>query len=66
MLPKALLVMQGMNAVVAKVDLRGMDDIINILSGRAETTVILQEVIKQYGDNPKVWMPIFNQKIKEM
>ena len=59
------LVKQGIDAVVARVDLSGMNDVINVLSGRADTVLILESVIKEYGDDPEVWIPIFNQKLKE-
>ncbi|RZI46018.1 VirB4 family type IV secretion/conjugal transfer ATPase [Rickettsiales endosymbiont of Peranema trichophorum] len=59
------LIKQGNDAIVAKIDLSGMEDAVNILSGRAETVVILDEVRNQYGDDPKVWLPMFQQRIKE-
>jgi len=59
------LIKQGSDAVVAKIDLTGMDDVINILSGRADTVLILDEIRKEYGNDPKVWIPIFNQRLRE-
>ena len=38
------LVKQGKDVVVARIDLSGMDDVINVLSARAETVSILDEV----------------------
>ncbi len=60
------LVKQGNDAVVARINLAGMDDIINILSGRADTVLILDEVRKQAGTDPKVWIPLFNKKVSEL
>jgi type IV secretion system protein VirB4 len=60
------LVKQGNDAVVARIDLRGMDDVVNVLSGRADTVPIMDEVRRQYGNDPEVWVPIFNQKIQQM
>ncbi|MCB2081780.1 MAG: VirB4 family type IV secretion/conjugal transfer ATPase, partial [Rickettsiales bacterium] len=60
------LLKQGSEVVVARVDLSGMDDVINILSGRAETVKILDEVMAEVGDDPNDWMPIFQKRIKEM
>jgi type IV secretion system protein VirB4 len=56
------LVKQGNDSVVAKIDLRGMDDIINILSGRVETIMLLDEIIKEVGDDPEIWLPIFIER----
>lgn len=59
------LVKQGNDSVVARIDLSGMDDVINILSGRADTVLILDEVRKVYGNNPDVWIPKFVEIIRE-
>ena len=60
------LVKQSNNSVVARIDLSGMDDVINILSGRASTVNILDEVLKEHGDDPEKWIPIFNKRVNEM
>lgn len=60
------LVKQEMHSVIAKLDLKGLDDIINVLSGRAETVIVLDKIRAEYGDNPKIWIPIFTRKVKEM
>ncbi|WP_353271264.1 VirB4 family type IV secretion/conjugal transfer ATPase [Wolbachia endosymbiont (group A) of Alloplasta piceator] len=60
------LVKQGVNAVVARIDLKGLDDIINVLSGRAESVLLLHDILNEVGDNPKVWLPIFYQKVKNV
>lgn len=60
------LVKQGNNAVVARVDLTGMDDIIAILSGRADTVLLLDEIRAQYGDDPDMWIPIFCKRVKNL
>ena len=60
------LIKQGVDAVIARVDLSNMGDIINILSGRADTVMILDQVIKEHGDHPEVWIPIFNEKLMNL
>lgn len=60
------LVKQGNDSVIARVDLSAMIDVVNVLSGRASTVVILDEVRKQHGDDPSVWIPIFNKRVKEL
>ena len=59
------LVKQGKDVVVARLDLSGMDDIISVLSGRAETVSVLDEVIKEYGDDPEIWLPIFQERVRK-
>ena len=60
------LIKQGVSAVVAKVNLNGMDNIINVLSGRAETVTLLDQIIATHGSNPKKWLPIFYKEVKEL
>jgi type IV secretion system protein VirB4 len=61
------LVKQGTDAVVARLNLKGMDDIINVLSGRSETVILMHKIIDEIGsDNPDDWLPIFYQRVKEL
>lgn len=58
------LVKQGKDVVVARIDLSGMDDVINVLSARAETVSILDEVRREFGDAPEAWMAPFQRRVK--
>ncbi len=60
------LIKQGNDSVIARVDLSAMTDVVNVLSGRASTVGILDEVRKQSGDDPNVWIPIFNKRVQEL
>lgn len=60
------LIKQGTDAVVARLDLHGMDNIINVLSGRTETVLLLYDIMRDYGHNPLNWLPIFFKKCREM
>jgi type IV secretion system protein VirB4 len=60
------LIKQGVDAVIARVDLSGMGDVINVLSGRADTVIILNEVIKEHGEDPEIWIPIFNERLRNI
>lgn len=59
------LVKQGTNAVVARIQLTGMDDIINVLSGRSDTVLLLDEIRAKVGDDPDKWLPIFIEKLRK-
>jgi type IV secretion system protein VirB4 len=48
--------------VVVELDLSGLDDVLAVLSGRAETTAIADEIIAEAGTNPAVWLPLFHQR----
>jgi type IV secretion system protein VirB4 len=60
------LVKQDMNAVVTRIDLRGMTDIINVLSGRIDTVLLLDKIREQVGDAPADWLPIFLKEVKAL
>ena len=59
------LIKQGMNAVVARVDLSGMTNVINVLSGRSETVLLAESLRKEHGDDPSLWLPEFYAKTGE-
>jgi type IV secretion system protein VirB4 len=59
------LIKQGPSAVVARIDLSGMTDIINVLSGRTETVLILDKLRQEYGDNPDKWLHLFYEKVRK-
>lgn len=58
------LIKQGVSAVIAKINLGGMEDIISVLSGRADTVVLLDKIIAEYGNDPKKWLPIFYEEVR--
>lgn len=58
------LLKQENDAVIARVNLQGMDDVINVLSGRADSVLLLDEIIEEYGDSPDDWLPVFCEKVK--
>ena len=43
-----------------------MGEIIDVLSGRADTVNVLDEVRKRFGDDPSVWIPEFSNKLKTL
>lgn len=59
------LLKHGTDIVVARIDLSMYPDIINILSGRAETVKVLDKVIAEVGDNPQIWIPVFIERLEE-
>ncbi|HJK87741.1 MAG TPA: VirB4 family type IV secretion/conjugal transfer ATPase [Candidatus Megaira endosymbiont of Hartmannula sinica] len=60
------LIKQGSDAVVARINLIGMNDIINILSSRVDTVLLLEKIIKKYGEKPEEWMRHFYDKVSEI
>lgn len=60
------LIKQGTDAVVSRVDLSGMENVVNVLSGRAETVRLLDDIRAEFGEDPEVWLPVFWRKVKEV
>ena len=61
------LVKQDQGGVIARVDLGGMGDVIRVLSGRAETVILLNEIIKEIGsDKPEDWLDIYYERSKKL
>ena len=60
------LVKQDNDGVVARLDLSGMDNIIQVLSGRNDTVALLDRIIDEHGEDPKDWLPIFYQKAQKL
>lgn len=60
------LVKQSSDVVVARIDLSGMDEEINILSARAETVTLAEEARAKFGEAPDAWIPEFQKKVKAL
>jgi type IV secretion system protein VirB4 len=58
------LIRQDMDGVIARVNLNGMTDMINILSGRMEFVKMAESIIKEYGNDPERWLPIFFERAR--
>lgn len=59
---RSFLVKQGHGSVVAQLDLSGMDDALAILSGRASTVELLDQLRAELGDDPAAWLPEFHKR----
>ena len=54
-----VLIRQGRDAVVARLDLTGLEAIVAVLSGREATVRRADELRAQHGDAPAAWLPPF-------
>lgn len=55
---------RGKESVVLRANLHGLDDEIAIISGRKETVALLDSIRAEVGDDPGIWLPIFQQQRK--
>jgi len=63
---RRFLIKQGQNAVVAELDLGGLDDHLAVLSGRTATIELVDRIRAEVGDDPAAWLPLFHQRRKEL
>jgi len=56
------LVKQDNDGVIARIDLSGMEEVIRVLSGRAETVIMMDDIIAQVGSDPDDWLPPYLEK----
>ena len=57
------LLKQGNDVVVARIDLTGLEKFVPVLSGRAETVKICDEIREQHGEDPAIWLPLFIERV---
>lgn len=55
---------RGKESVVLRANLKGLEDDCAIISGRQETVSLLDTLRAEVGDDPKIWLPIFQQRRK--
>ena len=63
---RCFLIKHDATSVVARLDLGGEDDILSILSGREETVLLCDAIRAEVGDDPDVWLPIFQERRKAL
>lgn len=63
---RRFLLRQGRHAVVAELDLAGLDDHLAVLSGRTATVELADRLRAEVGDDPQAWLPLFHQRRKDL
>ncbi len=59
---RRFLIKQSGNTVVAKLDLKGFDDDLAILSTKEKTAELARTLIEEFGDEPAKWLPHFMEQ----
>ncbi len=60
---RSFLVKQGHHSVVCRLDLRGCDAELAVISGRARHVALARRLIAQHGEEPHQWLPWFIDEI---
>lgn len=61
---RKFLIKQGDSSVVAELNLKGFDDELAIFSTNTHTSTLIEDIIKEVGDDPEIWIPIFHERRK--
>ncbi|UEQ17572.1 VirB4 family type IV secretion/conjugal transfer ATPase (plasmid) [Xanthomonas phaseoli pv. manihotis] len=61
---RLMIVKQGHQSMICRLDLGGMGDELAILSGSSDNNELLDEIIAEVGDDPSQWLPVFHQRRK--
>jgi type IV secretion system protein VirB4 len=62
---RQFLVRQGRQSIVCRLDLRGMDEELAILSSRRSSIELAQQVLQQTGADPGRWLPEFHRLLRQ-
>lgn len=60
---RQFLVKQGAHSVVCALDLKGFDEELAVISGRATTVDLVHRLIQQFGDDPSHWLTLFQVRV---
>jgi type IV secretion system protein VirB4 len=60
---RMFLVKQGHRSAVGRLDLAGLGDVLNVLSGTTDNVELLDTIRAQVGDDPDVWLPVFHAQL---
>lgn len=58
---RTFLIKQGHVSVVAKLDLKGFDFELDVISGRARNVQLMKRLIAEHGEDPAAWLPKFRE-----
>lgn len=61
---RQFLVKQGRHSVVCRLDLKGFDLELAVMSGRARTVAQVETLIREFGAAPQQWLPQLAQQIE--
>jgi type IV secretion system protein VirB4 len=59
---RQFLIKQGHQSVIAKLNLKGFDDELAVISGTTDNVTLVNKLIAEHGENPDVWLPLFHQQ----
>lgn len=62
---RQFLVKQNGKSTLVELDLKGMDEYLDVLSATTDNVEMLDDIRIAVGDDPKQWLPVFRQRLEE-
>ncbi len=62
---RMFLVKQGQRSAIGKLDLAGLGDILDVLSGKTDNVELLDEIRAGTGDDPERWLSVFHARLAQ-
>jgi type IV secretion system protein VirB4 len=60
---RLFLVKQGHRSAIGRLDLAGLGDVLDVLSGTTDNVELLDTIRAQVGDGPEDWLPVFHEQL---
>ncbi|WP_071333364.1 VirB4 family type IV secretion/conjugal transfer ATPase [Burkholderia contaminans] len=60
---RLFLVKQGHRSAIGRLDLSGLGDVLDVLSGTSDNVALLNAIRAKVGDDPDVWLPRFHDAL---
>lgn len=60
---RLFLVKQGHRSAIGRLDLAGLGDVLDVLSGTTDNVELLDDIRAEFGDEPAAWLPVFHERL---
>lgn len=60
---RLFLVKQGHRSAIGRLDLVGLGDVLDVLSGTTDNVELLDGIRAEVGDDPVAWLPVFHERL---
>ncbi|AJW99703.1 VirB4 family type IV secretion/conjugal transfer ATPase [Burkholderia gladioli pv. gladioli] len=60
---RLFLVKQGHHSAIGRLDLGGLGDVLDVLSGTTDNVELLDGIRAEIGDEPAAWLPVFHERL---
>ena len=62
---RSFMVKQGNSSAICELDLSGLEDFVTVLSATTDNVALLDGIRERVGDDPKAWLPLLLDAVRE-